>query len=145
MFLFLVNPALWEFDGAWGFAPGIFLWSSAARYGVVSMETFWFEAVCTNHIAWNATRLCESTWETTAQKERAPQKIAAMIQELTRRQGERRGGLTRVIRRYVRPQHRRGAEEALRLLEARGSYRLATRVMRCAAKRGEVSALTGRS
>lgn len=50
MFCFLVDPVGWtEIEGE-AFAPGFFLWNSEVGKRSVGIQTFWFQAICRNHI-----------------------------------------------------------------------------------------------
>jgi hypothetical protein len=54
MFVFLIDPTGWaEIEGE-AFAPGFFLWNSEVGRRSVGVQTFWFQAVCQNHIVWDA-------------------------------------------------------------------------------------------
>ncbi len=60
MFCFLIDPAGWtEIDGE-AFAPGFFLWNSEVGCRSVGIQTFWFQAICRNHIVWDAVEVIES-------------------------------------------------------------------------------------
>ena len=54
MFCFLIDPAGWTEIGGQAFAPGFFVWNSEVGSRSVGIETFWFQAVCQNHIVWDA-------------------------------------------------------------------------------------------
>ena len=50
MFCFLLDPAGWaEIDGE-AFAPGFFVWNSEVGKATVGISTFWFQAICQNHV-----------------------------------------------------------------------------------------------
>jgi hypothetical protein len=50
MFVFMIDPLGWtEIDGE-AFAPGFFLWNSEVGRRSVGVQTFWFQAVCQNHV-----------------------------------------------------------------------------------------------
>src|SRR5262249_6116451 len=60
-FVFLIDPTGWaEIDGQ-AFAPGFFVWNSEVGKRSVGVSTFWFQAVCANHIVWDATEVTEFT------------------------------------------------------------------------------------
>ena len=50
MFCFLIDPAGWAEIGGEAFAPGFFVWNSEVGGRSVGIQTFWFEAICQNHI-----------------------------------------------------------------------------------------------
>ena len=59
MFCFLIDPTGWaEIEGE-TFAPGIFAWDSEVGRRSVGVSTFWFQAVCRNHIVWDAVEVTE--------------------------------------------------------------------------------------
>lgn len=50
MFCFLIDPTGWaEIDGE-AFAPGFYVWNSEVEKCSVGVSTFWFQAVCRNHV-----------------------------------------------------------------------------------------------
>ncbi len=55
MFCFLIDPAGWAEIGEDAFAPGFFVWNSEVGRRTVGVSTFWFQAVCANHVVWDAT------------------------------------------------------------------------------------------
>jgi hypothetical protein len=66
MFCFLIDPTGWtEIDGQ-AFAPGFFVWNSEVGKRSVGNSTFWFQAVCQNHIVWDAVEVVELTRKHTA-------------------------------------------------------------------------------
>jgi hypothetical protein len=66
MFVFLIDPTGWaEIDGE-AFAPGFFLWNSEVGRRSVGVQTFWFQAVCQNHIVWDAVEVVEFSRKHTA-------------------------------------------------------------------------------
>jgi hypothetical protein len=53
LFLFLIDPLAWvEIEGE-NYAPGFFVWNSEVGRRSLGCQTFWFEAVCQNHIVWD--------------------------------------------------------------------------------------------
>ena len=61
LFCFLIDPQGWtEIEGE-AFAPGFFIWNSEVGKRSIGIETFWFQAVCQNHIVWDATEVVEFT------------------------------------------------------------------------------------
>ena len=61
MFCFLIDPAGWTEIGGEAFAPGFFVWNSEVGRRTVGISTFWFQAICSNHIVWDATEVTEIT------------------------------------------------------------------------------------
>jgi hypothetical protein len=50
MFLFLIDPSGWIEIGGQAFAPGMFLWNSEVGRRSLGIETFWYQAICSNHV-----------------------------------------------------------------------------------------------
>jgi hypothetical protein len=50
MFCFLIDPSGWTEIGEEAFAPGFFVWNSEVGKRTVGVSTFWFQAVCANHV-----------------------------------------------------------------------------------------------
>src|SRR4029079_4004558 len=61
MFAFLIDPAGWTEIGGDAFAPGFFVWNSEVGRRSLGVQTFWFQAVCQNHIVWDAVDVFEFT------------------------------------------------------------------------------------
>ena len=82
MFCFLIDPAGWaEIDGQ-AFAPGFFIWNSEVGRRAVGIETFWFQAVCANHLVWDAVETVEFTRKHTANVHESLGEIRRIIAEL---------------------------------------------------------------
>ena len=54
MFAFLIDPTGWAEIDDQAFAPGFFVWNSEVGRRSLGIQTFWFQAVCENHIVWDA-------------------------------------------------------------------------------------------
>src|SRR5581483_7825022 len=54
MFCFLIDPTCWVEIHGEAFAPGFFVWNSEVGRRTVGVATFWFQAVCQNHIVRDA-------------------------------------------------------------------------------------------
>ena len=50
MFCFLIDPTGWAEIEDEAFAPGFFIWNSEVGKRSVGVQTFWFQAVCQNHV-----------------------------------------------------------------------------------------------
>lgn len=51
LFAFLIDPAGWvELAPGDAFAPGFFIWNSEVGRRSVGIQTFWFQAICANHV-----------------------------------------------------------------------------------------------
>jgi hypothetical protein len=82
MFWFLIDPTGWtEIDGE-AFAPGFFLWNSEVGRRTVGIQTFWFQAVCQNHIVWDAVDVVEFSRKHTANVHEALAEVRQLIERL---------------------------------------------------------------
>lgn len=123
MFCFLIDPAGWtEIDGQ-AFAPGFFLWNSEVGKRSVGISTFWFQAVCQNHIVWDAVDVVELTRKHTAGVGSILSDIRRTIDALTARRNERRDGFVRVIEKAMREKLGADADDVLKELSKNGISR----------------------
>jgi len=123
MFCFLINPAGWtEIDGE-TFAPGFFLWNSEVGCRSVGIETFWFQAVCQNHIVWDAVDVIEFSRKHTANVYEALSEIRLAIESLVRKRDERRDGFLKAIRHAMETTLGADADEVQKVLSQNGVAR----------------------
>ena len=66
LFAFLIDPTGWAEINGEAFAPGFFVWNSEVGRRSLGIQTFWFQAVCQNHIVWDAVEVVEFTRKHTA-------------------------------------------------------------------------------
>ena len=98
MFLFLIDPTGWvEIEGE-SFAPGMFLWNSEVGRRSLGVETFWFQAVCQNHIVWDAVEVVQFRRKHTANVRESFGEIRHIIQDLVAKRDRRRDGFAQVIK-----------------------------------------------
>jgi hypothetical protein len=120
VFAFLVDPDGWcEVDGE-AFAPGFFVWNSEVGRRSVGIQTFWFQAVCQNHIVWDATEIEESVWTHTAKVDEAVPTIKALVAQLARKRDERKDTFVRVLKRAAEAVLGADADEVLKVLGRHG-------------------------
>jgi hypothetical protein len=50
LFCFLIDPTGWADIGGESFAPGFFVWNSEVGRRSLGVQTFWFQAICQNHV-----------------------------------------------------------------------------------------------
>lgn len=101
MFVFMIDPTGWtEIEGE-AFAPGFFLWNSEVGRRSVGVQTFWFQAVCRNHIVWDAVEIIDFTRKHTASVRDAVVDIRGLIERLGDRRDARRDGFAKVIRKAM--------------------------------------------
>jgi hypothetical protein len=137
MFCFLIDPAGWtEIDGE-TFAPGFFLWNSEVGCRSVGIETFWFQAVCQNHIVWDAVEVVEFSRKHTANVYEALSAIRQAIEALVRKRDERRDGFLKVIRQAMQTTLGADTDEVQKVLSQNGVARgLANEAITIAQEKG---------
>jgi len=140
MFCFLVDPAGWtEIDGE-AFAPGFFLWNSEVGRRSLGISTFWFQAVCANHIVWDAVEVTDFTRKHTARVSEGLGEIRRIIEGLVEKRDARRDGFADVVRKAMRTTLGSDAEEALKALSRHGFPRgLAKTAVEIAAEQGRLT------
>ncbi|MDZ4779479.1 MAG: DUF932 domain-containing protein [Planctomycetia bacterium] len=120
LFAFLIDPAGWtEIEGE-AFAPGFFVWNSEVGRRSLGIQTFWFQAVCQNHIVWDATEVVEFSRKHTASVQDGLNEIARRIAALTVKRDARRDGFVRAIRSTMTATLGTDADEAAKALLAHG-------------------------
>ena len=123
MFLFLIDPTGWvEIEGE-AFAPGFFLWNSEVGRRSLGVETFWFQAVCQNHIVWDATEVVQFKRKHTANVHDSLGEIRGIIQTLVAKRDQRRDGFAKVIERAMHTPLADDADEARAALAKSGFSR----------------------
>lgn len=119
-FAFLIDPTGWaEIDGQ-AFAPGFFVWNSEVGKRSVGISTFWFQAVCRNHIVWDAVEVVEITRKHTASVHEALSDVRRTIDALVARRDDRRDGFVRVMEKAMREKLGDDADEVLKVLQQHG-------------------------
>tara|TARA_R110001592_G_scaffold153763_2_gene382517 strand:+ start:1079 stop:2104 length:1026 start_codon:yes stop_codon:yes gene_type:complete len=138
MFCFLIDPTGWaEIDGE-AFAPGFFLWNSEVGKRSIGIQTFWFQAICRNHIVWDAVEVVEFTRNHTARVYESLDGIRRIIENLVYKVDARRDGFIHVIEKAMRKRLGSDAEEVLKALHKHGIPRnLAQEAMKMAKAQGE--------
>ncbi|MBX9681401.1 MAG: hypothetical protein K2X38_21815 [Gemmataceae bacterium] len=137
LFAFLIDPTGWaEIDGE-AFAPGFFIWNSEVGKRSLGIETFWFQAVCQNHIVWDAVEVVEFTRKHTAKVNDSLAEMRRIVEELVKKRDERKDGFARVIRNAMQTQLGTDAEEAMKVLTQMGITRtLAKKALELAREKG---------
>lgn len=137
MFVFLIDPTGWTEIAGEAFAPGFFLWNSEVGKRSVGIQTFWFQAVCQNHIVWDAVEVVEFTRKHTANVHEAFSQIREIVARLVAKRDERRDGFARVMRKAMETQLGGNADEVLKVLSTRGITRsLAKEALKIAQQQG---------
>jgi hypothetical protein len=137
MFCFLIDPTGWAEINGEAFAPGFFLWNSEVGRRSVGIQTFWFQAVCANHIVWDAVEVVEFSRKHTANVHECFGQIRTIIEKLTARRDERRDGFASVMRKAMETQLGSNADDVLKVLAKQGIARAAAKeAVEIAARRG---------
>jgi hypothetical protein len=97
MFCFLIDPTGWTEIGGEAFAPGFFVWNSEVGKRTIGVSTFWFQAVCQNHIVWDATEVVEFTRKHTGRVRESLSEIRGAIEALVQKRDQRKDGFAQVI------------------------------------------------
>lgn len=137
LFAFLIDPTGWtEIDGE-AFAPGFFVWNSEVGKRSIGIETFWFQAVCQNHIVWDAVEVVEFTRKHTANVHECLGDIRRIVEALVAKRDERKDGFARVIKKAMQTKLGNDADEVMEALSKQGVAKvLARRALESAREQG---------
>lgn len=97
MFAFLIDPTGWAEINGEAFAPGFFVWNSEVGRRSLGIQTFWFQAICRNHIVWDAVKIVEFTRKHTANVHEGLGEIRRIIETLVEKRDARRDSFVRVL------------------------------------------------
>jgi hypothetical protein len=140
MFCFLIDPNGWTEINGEPFAPGFFVWNSEVGKRTVGVSTFWFQAICQNHIVWDACNVTEFTRKHTGKVRESLAEIRGIIEALVAKRDERKDGFARVIAKAMETTYGHDAEEVQKLLAQAGFTRaLAKRAAELAQAKGRFS------
>ena len=136
MFAFLIDPNGWcEVNGE-AFAPGFFVWNSEVGRRSLGFESFWFQAVCANHIVWDATEVVSWKRKHTAHVGNGLSEIRRLIDELVSKRDSRKDGFFKIISKAMESRVE-NAEEAMKLLKKHGiAQRLSKAALELAQQQG---------
>ena len=123
LFCFLIDPAGWAEVEGQAFAPGFFVWNSEVGKRSVGVQTFWFQAVCGNHIVWDAVEVVDFSRKHTANVADALDDIRRHVEALARRRDERRDGFVRVVKKAMEQSLGADAEAVMKDLVKHGLTR----------------------
>ena len=137
MFCFLIDPLGWtEIEGE-AFAPGFFVWNSEVGRRSLGVQTFWLQAVCQNHIVWDAVEVVDFSRKHTASVTESLDEMRRLIESLVRKRDERKDAFAKVIAKAMQETLGEDAEEALKRLAEHGvNRRLAKQALEIARQRG---------
>jgi hypothetical protein len=97
MFAFLIDPAGWAEINGEAFAPGFFVWNSEVGRRSLGIQTFWFQAICQNHIVWDAVEIVEFSRKHTRNVHDGLAEIRRIIEALVEKRDARRDSFVRVL------------------------------------------------
>jgi len=101
LFCFVIDPTGWaEIEGE-AFAPGFFVWNSEVGKRSIGMSTFWFQAVCQNHIVWDAVEVTEFSRKHTASVHESLSDIRRTIEALVQKRDARKDGFVALMRKAM--------------------------------------------
>lgn len=137
LFAFLIDPLGWvEIEGE-NYAPGFFVWNSEVGRRSLGCQTFWFQAVCQNHIVWDVTEVCDYTRKHTARVHDGLVEIRTMIEAIVAKRDARKDGFVTVVRKAMETKLGDDAEEAFKALCKNGVTRSAAKeALTIAAQKG---------
>jgi hypothetical protein len=116
LFVFLIDPTGWiEIEGE-AFCPGMFVWNSEVGRRSVGIQTFWFQAICANHIVWDATEVVEFSRKHTANVRDSLSDIREIMHRLVLKRDSRRDSFAEVIRKAMNAHLGSDDDERLKLL-----------------------------
>lgn len=137
MFCFMIDPAGWTEIGGEAFAPGFFVWNSEVGKRTVGISTFWFQAVCANHIVWDAIDVTEVARKHTGRVRESLADIRAVIEALVEKRDARRDGFAKIIAKAMETRYGEDADDVQALLAKAGfTQALAKRASEIARQKG---------
>jgi len=123
MFCFLIDPAGWTEIGDQPFAPGFFVWNSEVGKRSVGVQTFWFQAVCQNHIVWDAVEVIEFSRKHTGNVTESLSEIRRIVESLVAKRDERKDCFAEAIQKAMKNRVATDADEATKFLTQHGITR----------------------
>ncbi|MFO0838356.1 MAG: hypothetical protein U1D55_07480 [Phycisphaerae bacterium] len=99
---------------------GWFVWNSEVGKRSVGMQTFWFQAVCQNHIVWDAVEVIDFTRKHTANVHECLGEVRRMIAGLVEKRDQRRDGFVKTIGKAMETTLGSDADEVMKLLAKQG-------------------------
>jgi hypothetical protein len=140
MFCFMIDPTGWTDIEGQAFAPGFFVWNSEVGRRTVGVSTFWFEAVCSNHIVWDAHEIVEITHRHTGRVHQTLAEIRGAIEQLIQKRDQRKDCFAKAVQQAMQTAYGQDGDEAQRLLQdAKFSKGLAQKATELASKSGRLT------
>ena len=123
LFVFLIDPLGWvEIEGE-NYAPGFFVYNSEVGRRALGCQTFWFQAICQNHLVWDATDITEFTRRHTARVNEGLVEIRTMIEAIVAKRDARKDGFVQIVRKAMDAKLGNDAEDAFKELCKNGIAR----------------------
>ena len=140
LFCFLIDPTGWvEIEGE-AFAPGFFVFNSEVGKRSIGIQTFWFQAVCQNHIVWDAVEVVEYTRKHTSGVHDALREIRRLVEQLVEKRDSRRDSFARVIANAMQTKLGDDADEVLQHVLQHGVSRsVAKKALEIATQEGRLT------
>jgi hypothetical protein len=140
MFCFLIDPTGWIEIGDTSFAPGFFLWNSEVGRRTIGIQSFWFQAVCQNHIVWDVTDVTEFSRKHTSNVHDALEQIRQIIERLIDTRDRRRDEFANLVRKAMQTHLDGETENVLRVIQEHGLSRaLAKQALEAAQLKGALT------
>lgn len=137
LFCFLIDPTGWTEIQGEAFAPGFFVWNSEVGRRSLGIQTFWFQAVCQNHIVWDAIEVTEFSRKHTANVHDGLSEIRRIIHSLVERRDARREGFVKAVSKAMQTTLGSDADEVTKELLKNGIPRnLASEALEIAKRQG---------
>jgi hypothetical protein len=96
------------------------VWNSEVGRRSLGVQTFWFQAVCQNHIVWDAVEVVEFSRKHTANVYDAIGEIRTILERLVEARDARRDGFVRVMRQAMATSLGESSDDVLDRLKERG-------------------------
>lgn len=123
MFCFFIDPTGWAEINGEAFARGFFVWNSEVGKRSVGVQTFWFQAVCQNHIVWDAVEVVDFSRKHTANVYESVAELRGIIARLVEKRDERRDGFVQVVKKAMETRLGSSSDDVLKLLAKQGITR----------------------
>lgn len=120
LFAFVIDPTGWTEIGGEAFAPGFFVWNSEVGRRSLGIQTFWFQAVCQNHIVWDAVEVVEFTRKHTGSVRDSLHEIRRLIETLVLKRDARRDGFAKALGRAMQESLGSDADDVMKELMRHG-------------------------
>ena len=132
-----MDPAGWTEIAGEAFAPGFFVWNSEVGSRSVGIQTFWFQAVCQNHIVWDAVEVVDFSRKHTANVHESLAEVRRILAELVKKRDARRDGFAKVVANAMTAKLGDDAEEVKKVLAQHGISRTVVKeALRIAERQG---------